>query len=164
VNLSALQINQDIEISDLQLSLNDGELIDMDELIQFELAKSSVTTTNTRVDAWILPFLNVYGLFGRMWANTEVTLAEPIQFTTNADLVGTYYGVGLTSAIGIKKNWLSFDVNWAWSDLDKLEKPARSRVMGIRFGRGFDLGGTKKLAIWVGTMNQSLVADTKGSI
>lgn len=163
LNLNGLYMKQDILIGDLELSTGDNPLQSMD-FISFENARSRITTANARVDLWLFPFLNIYGIFGRGWSTTTVKLAEPVVFETEVKQEGIYYGFGLTGAVGIKRNWLSVDVNWSWTDLEKLDKPVRARVLGLRLGRTFKLDKTKKISIWIGTMNQKIESVTMGSI
>jgi len=66
--------------------------------------------------------------------------------------------------MGIKHNWLAFDVNWAWTQTEKLSEPVRTRIFSIRFGRAQKLKGTQRLALWVGAMKQTLNSTTKGTI
>jgi hypothetical protein len=93
-----------------------------------------------------------------------VKIKEPVAFESSADFNGNYYGFGLNTAIGVYQNWLSFDINWAWTDLDKLNEPVSSRIFGIRYGRTIKLSGSKKMAFWVGTMNQKLLNTTTGTV
>ena len=66
--------------------------------------------------------------------------------------------------MGIKHNWLAFDFNTAWTKTEKLDEPVRAKIFGIRYGRAQKLGGTKRLALWIGTMRQTLISTTSGSI
>lgn len=163
LNLNGLYMNQDILIGNLGLSTGDNPLQDV-EFITFDNAISKITTANARLDVWLFPFLNVYGFLGKGWSTTIVKIAEPVAFESELKQVGNYYGFGLTGAIGIKRNWLSVDVNWSWTDLEKLEKPVRGRVLGLRLGRTIKLDKTKKLAFWVGAMNQKFETESNGSV
>jgi hypothetical protein len=163
ININQLYMNQGIDIPRLGLSVQDYPIQEV-EFVEFDDADSRVTTVNGRVDLWLFPFLNIYGFGGEGFATTEVKIAEPIEFTSTVDQTGAYYGFGLTTAAGIKRNWLSVDINWSWTDLEKLSEPVRARIIGIRYGRTVRLGGRKRLAFWVGTMHQKLATETGGSI
>jgi hypothetical protein len=163
INLNYLYMNQDIAISNLGLSVNDNPTQTVD-FIQFDKADSRISTVNSRLDVWLFPFLSFYGLLGRASSETKVKIKEPVSFESSAKFSGNYYGFGLTTAIGVYQNWLSFDINWAWTDLDKLNEPVRSRIFSIRYGRTIEFSHHRKLAIWVGTMNQKLLNTTTGTV
>lgn len=163
LNLNYLYMRQDIDVTNLQLGVNGSELVPVD-FIKFGKSDSKISTVNGRLDAWIFPFLNFYGLYGKMYSRTTVIIEEPVEFQSAVDFEGIYYGFGISGAFGLEKNWLAVDANWTWTDLDKLNELVRGRVLGIRFGRTFPLGGTKKVAFWVGTMNQKLLNTTTGSV
>jgi hypothetical protein len=123
-----------------------------------------VATTPLHADLWVLPFLNVYALGGYAWVETDVTLTEPVEFNTVVNQTGQYVGLGTTATMGIKHNWLAFDINWSWTDTEKVDQPVRGRIFGIRYGRVQKLQGTQRIAIWLGAMQQKFASQTDGSI
>jgi hypothetical protein len=163
IGINYLYMKQDIGLGALGLSAGDNPTQPVD-FIQFSGAESEVSSYNVRLDLWVLPFLNVYGLYGRGQAKTTVVISEPIEFESGVDQTGNFYGIGFTTAIGIKRNWLSFDINWTWSDLELLENPVEARVLGIRYGRTIKLSPKKRLTFWIGTMNQKFETVTQGSV
>ena len=163
INLNFLYMNQDITIGNLGLSVNENPTQSVD-FIQFDKADSRISTVNSRLDLWLFPFLSVYGLVGRAASETKVKIKEPFEFESSAKFSGNYYGFGLTTAIGVYQNWLSFDINWAWTDLDKLNEPVRSRIFGIRYGRTIKISSKRKASLWIGTMNQKLLNTTTGTV
>jgi hypothetical protein len=163
IGFNAVYISQNIDINNLQLSTNSDPLVPLDAF-KFGTNTATAYSETIRADLWVLPFLNLYGLAGPGQANTEVELTTPVAFTSSVDQSAKTYGVGITGAMGIKRNWLSVDVNWTWSDLEKLSDPVQIRILGLRYGRAIKLSGNKKLAFWVGTMNQKVELKTRGSI
>ncbi len=163
LNINGYYAQQPIEINNLQLGIGNFPMQEVG-IVQFGDSESRVATYNFRPDLWVLPFLNVYGIIGQGWTETDVKLSEPIEFETGVNQKGTYYGFGFTTAFGIKKNFMVIDINWSWADMELLSDPVRARVLGIRYGRNFILGGKKRLAVWVGTMNQNLETVTEGSV
>ena len=163
INLIAFYAVQDIEISELGLSTGDNPTVPI-EAIEFGNNKSSALTTNVRAELWVFPFLNVYALAGLAAANTTVELVQPIPFTSSVDQTGRYAGIGLTGAFGIKKFFTIVDVNWAWTDLEKLSEPVQTRILSLRLGRAFPVWGNKRLGVWAGTMNVAFDSETNGSI
>ncbi len=163
VNIIGLAVTQGIEISDLGLSTGTNPIVPI-EAITFGKNSSTVTTGNLRAELWVLPFLSVYALAGQARANTTVEVVTPIQFTSSVDQTGTYGGIGLTGAMGIKKNFAVADINWAWTNLEKLDEPVRSRVLSVRYGRTFKVDQKKRLNVWLGGMKVSFATETNGSI
>jgi hypothetical protein len=163
IGINAVYLVQNIDISNLQLSTGSDPLEPFD-VIQFGTNEATAFSQTLRADLWLFPFLNVYGLYGPGQANTSVEVTDPVVFTSSVDQNATTYGVGFTGAMGIKRNWLSVDVNWTWSDLEKLDKPVQIRILGLRYGRAFKVSPRNKAAFWLGTMNQKVALDTRGSV
>ena len=163
LNINTFAMEQGVALSELGLSTNDNPIA-ASEFIVLGEATSRVASVNFRGDLWVLPFLNVYGMYGTAWASTTVPVTEPVQFTSDVDQTGQYWGVGLTSTIGIKHNWLAVDVNWTWTDLEKLDMPVRGRVLGLRYGRTIKLNAKSRANFWIGANNQKFATATDGSI
>ena len=163
IGFNSVYISQHIDIENLQLSTNDAPLEPVGA-IKFGESTAKALSGTVRADLWVFPFLNLYGLAGPGRANTTVELTTPVAFTSSVDQNASTYGVGLTGAMGIKHNWLSVDVNWTWSDLEKLEDPVLIRILGLRYGRAIRLSEKKKLGFWLGAMNQKVELETRGSI
>jgi len=163
LNVVGVWVDQGIDIDALGLSTGSDPVVPI-EAVKFGDNRSTVLTTNLRADLWVLPFLNVYGMGGIARANTTVEVTEPISFTSSVDQTGQYLGVGLTGAFGIKRYFTVVDVNWAWTDLEKLDDPVRSRVLSMRLGRSFKVSPKNRLNLWAGTMNVKFATETSGSI
>jgi hypothetical protein len=163
LSVNGVWARQNIDITNLSLSTGDNPVVPI-EIVKFGDVTAPVLTANLRADLWLFPFLNLYGFGGHAWVSTDVSLVEPVTFNTKVDQEGSYVGFGTTATMGIKHNWLAFDVNWAWTQTEKLDEPVRTRIFGIRFGRAQKLTGTHRLALWIGAMKQTLNSTTKGSI
>ncbi len=169
-NIIYFYMTQGIDMGNFGLSFGDNPLNHAwSDVIKFKDTKTVVNTVNARFDLWLFPFLNVYGLLGKGWSSTTVhpTIVLPdkeIPFTSKVDQSGIYYGFGLTGAVGIKKNWLSLDMNWTWTDLELLDEPVPARITGIRYGRTIKFKKQRKMAIWIGAMHQKFQTETRGTI
>jgi hypothetical protein len=163
VNVIGMYLTQGLEFGQLGLSTGDNPIQGVD-FIKFGKNTNQAVTANGRLDLWVLPFLNVYGLYGTASSQTTVEVSAPVKFQTVVENTGAYTGVGFTGAIGIKRNTLIYDMNWVWTDVDRLDQPVRGRSIGIRYARSFKVGRANRMSAWIGTMNQRLVAETKGSI
>jgi hypothetical protein len=163
VSVNLVYAQQDIKLSDLGLSTGSNPTVPVD-FIKFGRVHAPVFTGNVRGDLWVLPFLNVYAMAGGARVTTDVNIAEPVQFNTKVDQNGQYAGLGMTGTMGIKHNWLAFDVNWAWTKTENLNAAVNTRIFGIRYGRAQKIGPTQRVAFWLGAMKQTLNSGTDGSI
>ena len=163
IGVNFVWASQNIDLTNLGLSTGDNP-VEPFELVKFGEVTAPVLTPNVRADLWVLPFLNVYAFGGAAWVTTDVEVAEPVHFTTQVDQTGYYAGLGATATMGIKHNWLAFDLNTAWTKTEKLDEAVRAKIFGIRFGRAKKLGPGRRLALWIGTMRQTLKSTTNGSI
>ncbi|HUK21436.1 MAG TPA: hypothetical protein VLV45_07750 [Gemmatimonadales bacterium] len=163
LNVNSLYMRQGIALSQLGLSVNDNPVQPVDWIALGE-ATSKLASVNFRGDLWVLPFLNVYGFGGKGWSTTTVPVTQPVSFTSEITQQGIYGGVGLTGTIGVKRNWLAGDVNWSWTDLEKLDQPVRGRVLSFRLGKTLKLRGQQRVNFWVGTSNQKFRTETNGSV
>ena len=106
---------QDILIPELEIGFSDGllpdiPLTDIRDIVEFSEISAVATSVNVRPDVWVLPFLNVYGIFGKSWATTTVELSFPITMKAVAELEGTSTGFGVTGAGGAGK--IFFRIGW----------------------------------------------------
>ncbi|UKJ06088.1 hypothetical protein [Solitalea lacus] len=164
--LNTIYTKQDIKINGLEVGFNSTELINLDSIVVFDYVTGEGYITNFRFDTYLFPFFNVYALGGTLNGETIVQLAEPVSFRTVTSNPGQYYGFGLMLAGGIGKLWVTGDINFAWTDLDLLDRPVKTRVVGIRVGRTFNFNEHPKqnIAIWVTAQNQKIFNETNGQI
>lgn len=162
---------QDIVISDISLGFSDGllpeiPLTDVTRLIDFSKVESQVLSLSVRPDIWILPFLNVYGIFGKTYSRTDVQLSYPIELNAIANIEGTSYGFGVTGAGGVRNFFFVLDGNWAWSNLTGFKTPVRSNVFSFRFGRAFHFKKNPdgNVGVWLGGMRLRMGGITEGTI
>ena len=169
--LNYFTAKQDIVIPEVAVGFSDGilpdiPLTDISNLIQFGEVNAQATSINVRPDIWLLPFFNVYGIFGKAYAKTTVELTYPITLKTVAELQGTSYGFGTTGAGGLGKYFFVLDGNWIWTNMTNFKDPVRSNTFSFRLGRAFKF--TKQpesnLALWAGGMRIKMGGITEGTI
>jgi len=164
-NIGYYHMSQDIEISNLGVGFNKPpQPVDF---ITFDRANAELSLINLRVDLWVLPFLNVYGVVGSGFGHTTVKLAEPVSFTTTADFDGANAGLGLTGVYGFKNFFTVADFNHQWGFSSLLSAPVPANIFSARLGHRFRVGEPRKqqrATVWVGAMYQVLKSETNGSI
>ncbi len=165
-----------IVIDNLYVGFNNGPQYNLDQIVRFNNATASASAINVRPDIWLFPFLNVYGIFGKVQTSTAINAgiwvpdannnwSEIYSFGTKAKFDGTSFGLGMTPTIGIGGGWLALDMNVAWTDLDALDKPAQSFIFGPRMGKTFKFNKPERnIAVWAGAFRVHLKSETAGSL
>ena len=149
--------------------------------------ESEVDNFNVRLDAWILPFLNVYGVAGKVdgenrvsdinvdnnWAGhpggpavTGTLDALALEFKNNGfklDYEGDVYGVGVILASQWGKYWGTIDYNFTQADLDISTSEIDTHTISPRIGRSGSLGNING-SLWIGAMHQAVDEDHNGQI
>ena len=175
VSVNYLWQESELIINNLSVGFNNGPMANLDEIIRFDNAISTTNSVNVRPDIWLLPFLNVYGIFARTQASTQVDFSinipsetgnsEIASLSTLAEFDAVTTGFGITPTIGVKGGFVALDLNVAWTDIDALAEPAFSFVFGPRFGKTFDLKKEdRKLAFWAGGFRAYINTGTTGSL
>ncbi len=139
-------VDQPIEITSIDIAVNDSDYVDISELIEFEEIRSRVHVLNARLDLWLFPFLNVYGL--GLYApetNTDVTIGAPFSLETGATQSGVGGGFGMTAAFGLGGFFGIVDMNWTWNKMENLNEPVSTFIVTPRFGKNFGKVGPVRL-------------------
>lgn len=133
-----------------------------------------------KLDSWIFPFMNVYGLYGHTKGTSKTTLnggsfmGFPLPFITNMpfelDFKGNTYGAGFTLAGGYNQFFGTFDLNYTKTSLDILDGDIKALIISPRVGYEFVFQpliagqGNTKLQVWTGAMYQDITQRFKGDI
>lgn len=164
-----------VVINDLHVGFNNGQQYFLDDIVRFNDAVASSNIVNVRPDFWILPFLNVYGIFAVSNTSTQIDLdivvptqdgyRNVLQIETLQEFEGVSTGFGITPTIGVGGGWFALDMNFTWTDLDALEKPAFSFIFGPRMGKTFKLNKPdSNIAVWFGGFKVAMNSKTNGSL
>ncbi len=174
VMINAYRGSQDVTISDLSVGIHRGDgsaaiqPISLDEVVDFGDVRATVNNLNMRTDVWILPFLDVYGIFGKAWVQTDVEIAaildQPVDFSTTAKFDGFVYGGGAMLTGGIRSIFVSADFNMVWTHFDQMANDNRASNFSLRTGYVFHIKPETNLAVWGGAGRVFLNSLTKGSI
>jgi hypothetical protein len=176
VSVNYFQQESALIIEDLFVGFNNGPMYDLDEIIRFKDSKATAGALTVRPDIWILPFLNIYGIFGKAKTSTEISAGvwipdtanvwnEITSFSTTANFDAVSAGFGMTPTIGIGGGWLALDMNVVWTDVNALDKPVFTFVFGPRVGKTFKLKKPdQNIAIWVGGFRVKFSSETNGSL
>ena len=162
-------MKQGIVIENFQLGIQ-SENVDLPmtpvDFIDFGYNTNTSYAVNFRPDLWILPFLNVYGLFGYGSSTTEVNLTEPVELKSVVSQNMSTAGFGVMGAFGLGPLFMSVDANWTWTKPELLQDPVLAKVLGIRLGKSFVFKNqsNRNIAVWVGGMRARMNSATLGSV
>jgi len=176
ISSQVLWQKSDLVIENLKVGFNNGEPIDLDEVIRFNEATSEASVLSIRPDIWLLPFLNVYAIVGFSEPSTSVGFGifvpdssnnwhQVTSYSTQANFTATTFGIGITPTMGVGGGWLALDMNCAWTDVSALDKPVFTYVFGPRLGKAVKLKKPQQsVALWVGGFRVKFSSATNGSI
>jgi hypothetical protein len=134
-------------------------------------SKTSSNTLVFRADCWLLPVLNVYGLFGYTSGKTKPKIHLP-DGTTIGDTI-TYdramYGGGATLAGGYKAYFLTFDANYTTGAIQAEkgqigDRDLYSITVTPRAGALFSSGRLGEGSVWIGGMYMDFAQEVRGSV
>ena len=164
LNVQYLYNYQEISISNLQLGVNGGGLVDVSDFIDVGFSTVATNTVQFRPDLWVLPFLNVYGLAGVGTNLVDVTLGKPLELKTQVDRDAVMYGFGVNLSGAISRYFVQVNGNFSWADVDGVDQSTRATSFSARLGRSFLLPKKMRIAGWIGAMRLGVQTGTSGSI
>jgi hypothetical protein len=196
VNLSYMNIRQNINVDSITFSgLKLGDHPIPSDLFNIDVGKTRQRSKseNLRLDMWVFPFLNIYGLVGHTSGSSlsQVSVdADPSKYTgidriiasavhrlnQNGDLQdidfaldfkGTTWGTGFTLAGGYEKWFALVDTNYTRTEFDILDGKISAITVSPRLGYRFDMpaiSGPSHLSLWVGSMYQNVDQEFKGNL
>lgn len=162
-------VTSSLIIENLQLGLSSNNVdipLTPIDFVEFGSNKVSGNTINVRPDVWILPFLDVYGVFAYGGSRTEVNLVAPIKLQSIVEQSVKTAGFGLTAAFVVGPVLVIIDNNWTWTKPEKLDDPVSGKTFSFRLGHNFQFHRRphQSLAAWVGGMRLKIGSGTVGQI
>ena len=126
--------------------------------------RSRVNEVNAKLDIWILPFLNLFGIIGYVEENTKVNVPQ-LGGDVEVDDNGYIGGGGATFAYGIKHVWATVTIAGTYAGMSNEDAWIRAFVLSPRIGYKFNTPWSGTGAnIWIGTMYQNTNEEHKGRI
>jgi hypothetical protein len=144
-------LDRDIEIKDVRVGRNGATPATVSQFASLS-ATANVENLNLKLDAWLLPFLNLYAIVGYVYneSDTRIDVTLPglipsspprsFELEVPTSIEGSVAGLGLTVAGGYPPLFLVVDVNAAQADLgfdDRLQATVVSTRAGWtgKFGK-----------------------------
>lgn len=173
VNVNYIYNEMDLKISEFGMYIGDDpntpinsaitEILNINTL-NFTQTTASAAGVNVRLDAWILPFLNTYGMFSHnagktsvvlqpTWRDTDgnILLQLPV-FSSEVIFESKTFGVGTTFVYGWNDYFISADINYSSTSSELLNQNVGIVVASARIGKRVIFPNNMKLAVYFGAM------------
>ena len=136
-------MSRDIEVTDVRVSLEDGEPVSVGDVASFAVRNATLLAA-LKLDAWILPVLNLYALAGHSWTDSRLdaditidrVIGEPVvlEVTQDTEVGGPLFGAGATVVAGQGPWFILGDANYNYSDIDPFEGGIGAWFLSARTG------------------------------
>ena len=151
-------------VSNLEVGIGNSDKIDAG-FVEFDEVENTAHIYNFRADAWILPFLNVYGFYAYAEANTDLSMSFPFDVDFVARPTINSFGGGAVVAYGFNDYFLIYNLNLSVSHTSTLDNSIPGMVNSLRIGRSFALPRPKhSMNFSFGFQHQKLGTISNGSI
>lgn len=196
IGIGHMNIRQNIAVDSIAFSgLSIGSHAIPSDLFAIEVGKTRQRseTENLRFDAWLFPFLNVYGIVGytrgsslseisvnsdpSRYGGLDYLIAAGVQIMNQngqltdldfkLDFKGVTYGAGFTLAGGHGSWFALVDVNHTRTRFDVLDGHISAWTASPRIGHRFQvpgIDGRTNMHLWIGGMYQDVEQEFKGSL
>ncbi|MDQ8038547.1 MAG: hypothetical protein REI12_14075, partial [Pedobacter sp.] len=176
IGVSVYVGSQDFEIGNLAVGFNGSTPQDLD-FVKFPHSRIDTETMQLQMGAWVFPFLNVYGIVGRVQGKGDIDItidgeglmnyigipgcsappavrpaicSQTLKGTAHADYDGSNYGVGLTAAGAWNDLFFALPITYVISDLSISDTKAKAWNVSPRVGWNFHPAGTGMVTVFTG--------------
>ncbi|MBW2443616.1 MAG: hypothetical protein JRH12_24305 [Deltaproteobacteria bacterium] len=166
VNL--VYMEQGIDVRNLKIGFGSADT--KIERVIFSDSHVRDMAATARLDLWLLPFVNIYGILGYIDGEAEldvklpgisidvpgfgsIPILDPNTLNLDIDYSGATYGGGITLAGGYKNFFGSVDANYTYTDIDIVNGDIKTLTISPRVGILVDpsvVAGS--FALWIGAM------------
>lgn len=184
IGINYMNIRQNIDVSSINFTgLGLGNVALPSTMFKIDASKTRQysKTRTLRLDAWVLPFWNIYGIVGKTRGHSVSAIgvdSDPGEFKGNVldqlisnvvhsmhnagkfdnlnfelKFKGTTYGVGTVLAGGVG-NWYGLvDFNYTQTHFDILDGSINAVTVSPRVGYRFDTPGIRSIGLTPGKLN-----------
>ncbi|PHM62820.1 hypothetical protein [Xenorhabdus ishibashii] len=190
VSYGYMNMRQDVIVDSIKFEFSNPKYEDFfgKTIINAGKTREKNETHMLKLDSWVLPFLNVYGVYGKTKGTSKTNLDsiylpsfepedleeprepswENVPFKLN--FKGKTFGAGVTFAGGYKQFFTTLDANYTRTKFDILDGDINAFVITPRIGYEFSFEplfagqGNTKAQIWIGAMYQDITQRFKGDV
>jgi hypothetical protein len=167
VNVQVGAISRVYRITSLRVGVNGGDLRTIKALAVE--TQGDTQSYAVKVDTWVFPFLNLYGVVGGIDSNTSTTVTvenllpggTPTVVELPLERSGHVYGGGAVLALGFRGFFAAGFGTYTIADLGEDTDSISSIVAGVRVGYGFNFEDFN-LQLWAGCMYWATTRDITG--
>jgi hypothetical protein len=153
VGVNVYTQNQGYDLSSLRVNVLPGDLAALEGIG----IDNDVSEVNIKLDYWMLPFLNVFGILGNVDGETDVDTDLIPGLSVEYD--GVVYGGGVTLAGGWDRYFMALTAALTETDLDTSTSSVKAWIVSPKLGMTCRYG-----AFWIGGMLQQTDERHEGSI
>jgi len=186
--LTYASVEQGQLLRSLEVGINGRDVIPFD-FVSFENSVSDSRSFSIKADAWLLPFMNVYAMIGKLDGDASMDIYldgdgmlehldisctglppnplcpllgdKTFLLPIKTSFEGTTYGVGATFAAGWKGWFVAVPLNATYADMQGSSTDGLNFTATPRGGKVFNLGRNGNLALFAGGnyLNSDLTID-----
>lgn len=177
IGFTYANVDQAQILDSLQVGINDREIIPFD-FVAFDNARSDSNSYSLKADAWLLPFMNVFVMVGKLNGHAPMDVVldgngmldhldisctglppsplcalledKTFSFPIRPSFEGTTYGVGTTLAAGWKGWFVALPLNYTYADMQGSQTDGASFTATPRIGKTINLGRNGNLSLFAG--------------
>lgn len=160
VALNFISMERDIEVTDVTIKVGSRPPESIADRASFDVSNRT-TLSMARLDAWVLPFLDLYIMAGQTRTDTSMVASFeiappvgdpiPVVVEQNSRVNGPLYGGGATLVVGHGAFFAMLDANYARSDLELFDGTIDALLLSGRVGWFRDTG-LGQWRVWTGVM------------
>ncbi len=184
VSVLPVWMKQDAVLEELAVSIDGGPMTEID-FIDFGRPEVETLTFQTKIDAWILPFLNVFVVAGSIDGEATIPLSiegkdlfpelcevapslpacvKTYTATAAPKYGGTTLSTGINLAMGWNRYFLAIPVTYTWSDIDIIDNTVETLHISPRIGVTADVGKDGMISAFIGATHLGVDAVITGSV
>lgn len=177
-------IRQDLVLDDLAIAIDGGALKDID-FVDFGTPRAENYGAQLKLDAWVLPFMNVYVTLGGMDGEGKVPLSikgadlfpnlcavapenprckQTFSATVKPEYDGKNVSVGTVLAVGWERYFFTLPITYAWTDVDIVDNTVTALNVSPRIGFTYDTSGEGVFAVFVGATYLDADVELEGDV
>jgi len=178
------RIRQDLILDNLAIGINGPPDREID-FVDFGTPNVENSVLQLKLDAWVLPFLNVFTTVGGFDGNgtiplklegsdlfpglCEVTPGAPLCVRTYSAIAvpkyeGSNISLGMTVAMGWDRFFFALPITYAWTDVDIINETVTALNITPRIGMTGDMGERGTVAVFLGATYLRAEVDITGEI
>ena len=177
VGLTFVNINQEMLLKDLEVGIN-GREEEPFEFVSFDNASAQNNTLQLKIDAWLFPFMNVFGLLGTIDGTAPMDILldgndaldhldidcsgfppnalcpvlkdKTVTLPIEAPFSGNTYGIGTILAGGWNNWFVAIPISFTYADMDGTDTEGYAITVTPRSGKNFNLDRYGNISLFCG--------------